>query len=200
MLKSAIHRSLIVSTFLGVSAYSFAGANNSGSTEEARDWGVYSKLQVRVFSAKEISKIKAVEAAVKKADVPPESGEAALIRMGMGVSHEQAYQANGCCFDGMGQSLKDKEVAERLAVEEAMRRSGIEPGSEEEAQLRAAAQGRAQTADGQEVNEQTMEDMAKEVAKQQAAAYTGAQEGSTEEAMVNTGVDVFWDKMKGWFD
>ncbi|MBD2857672.1 hypothetical protein IB286_01545 [Spongiibacter sp. KMU-158] len=200
-------RALIALACLGVSAHSLADPKkySSSSTESAQssqeqDWGVYSKLNVRVYSAKEIGQIKAIEAAVSKAEVPPTSGEAALIRMGMGVSQENAYKENGCCFDAAGRSLKDKNVAERLAVEEAMRRSGIEPGSEREEQLRAAAQGRAQTADGEEVNQQTMEDMAKEVAKQQAAVYTGAQEGSTEEAMVNTGVDVFWNKMKGWFD
>lgn len=169
-------------------------------SEQQQDWGVYSKLELRISNAQQIAKIKAVEAAVKKAEVPPQSDEAALIRMGMGVAPDDSRKANDCCFDIQGKVLGDREVAERLAVEEAMRRGGIESGSEQEAQMRAAAAGRAQTAEGEAVDQQTLEDMAKEVAKQQAAAYSGAQQGSAAEAMIDTGVEVFWGKMKGWFE
>ncbi len=195
-MRKAVSVSLALVFLSGVSVYSRADNSNSDSAE----WGVYSQLQVRISSAQQIAQIKSVKAAVKKADVPPSSDEAAMIRISMGVAPDVAHQPNDCCFDGRGGALSDRDVAERLAVEEVMRRSGIEPGSEEEAQLRAAAEGRVETADGEEVDQQTVEDMAKEIAKQQAAMYSGAQSGSSEEALIGLGVDTFWEKMKSWMD
>ena len=66
------------------------------------------------------------------------------------------------------------------------------------AQIRAAAEGRIETADGEEVDQQTLEDVAKEIAVQEAIIYTGAKPGSADESLIRMGADVFMEKLRSW--
>lgn len=160
-------------------------------------WQLYNRVGEPV-TGRQIAKARAVEAAVAKADVPPDSKEAALIRMSMGQSPQVAYQPNDAVFNGEGEQLNDDEIAEYLAIQEAMTRGGVEPGSEQEAEIVAAAKGRRETEDGEPVASKTYEEMAKEIAVQEAIMRSGAQPGSANEAMIRTGADVLMERMKNW--
>lgn len=160
-------------------------------------WQLYNRMGEPV-TGRQIAKARAVEAAVAKADVPPDSKEAALIRMSMGQSPQVAYQPNDAVFNGEGEQLNDDEIAEYLAIQEAMTRGGVEPGSEQEAEIVAAAKGRRETEEGEPVASKTYEEMAKEIAVQEAIMRSGAQPGSANEAMIRTGADVLMERMKNW--
>lgn len=172
----------------------------SAQAEQAQvygHWQLYNRMGDPV-TGRQIAKARAVEAAVDKADVPPDSKEAALIRMSMGQSPQVAYQRNDAVFNSEGELLDDNEVAEYLAIQEAMTRGGVAPGSEQEAEIVAAAKGRRETEDGEPVATKTYEDMAKEIAVQEAIMRSGAQPGSANEAMIRTGADVLMERMKNW--
>ncbi|MFT7404174.1 hypothetical protein [Zhongshania sp.] len=149
-------------------------------------------------TAIQIGKARAAEAAVKKAGVAPDSTEAAMIRISMGQSPETAYQPYNGIYDAQGNRISSRQAAEDLAVEEVVRRSGAEPGSEREAIIRAAAAGEVETAEGDEVDGPTMEEVAKEVAVQQAILRTGIEPGSANESLIRMGADVIMERYKNW--
>ncbi|CAA0092066.1 hypothetical protein [Zhongshania aliphaticivorans] len=149
-------------------------------------------------TAMQVGKARAAEAAVKKAGVAPDSTEAAMIRIGAGQSPETAYEPFDGIYDAEGNRISSKQAAEELAVEEVIRRSGAEPGSEREAIIRAAAGGEDETDEGDEVDGETMEEVAKEIAVQQAILRTGVQPGSANESLIRMGADVMMDRYKSW--
>ncbi|MGJ8686171.1 MAG: hypothetical protein ACSHWQ_01740 [Spongiibacteraceae bacterium] len=165
----------------------------------ASSWGLYNRHGAPVTPA-DIARARGAEKAVAKAGVPVDSQEAAMIRIGAGERPEWANEPNDGVYDAGGKALSDSDAAEEMAIAEVVRRSGAEPGSEREAMIRAAAKGEPETADGDAVDEQTIEEVAKEVAVQQAVLYTGAQSGSSGEAMIKMGADVFMDKIKSWWN
>ncbi|POP52120.1 hypothetical protein [Zhongshania marina] len=149
-------------------------------------------------TAMQVGKARAAEAAVKKAGVAPDSTEAAMIRIGAGQSPETAYEPFDGIYDAQGNRISSKQAAEELAIEEVIRRSGAEPGSEREAIIRAAAGGEDETAEGDEVDGETMEEVAKEIAVQQAILRTGVQPGSANESLIRMGADVMMERYKNW--
>ncbi|AKH68263.1 hypothetical protein IMCC21906_00570 [Spongiibacter sp. IMCC21906] len=194
-----------VSWLASASVLADAGNQNTGreaaptqqQTQAYSHWQLYNRAGQPV-TGQQIAKARAVEMAVEKANAPEDSKEAALIRMGMGQSPEIAYQRNDAVFDEDGRQLNDDEVAEYLAIQEAMARGGVAPGSEQEAEIVAAAKGERKTEDGEPVAQKTYEDMAKEIAVQEAIMRSGAQPGSANEAMIRTGADVLMERMKSW--
>lgn len=173
------------------------GEQTSPQTQTYGHWQLYDRSG-RPVTGRQIAQSRAVEAAVAKAKVAPDSKEAALIRMGMGQSPGVAYQPNDAVFNGDGEQLSDNDVAEYLAIQEAMARGGVAPGSEREAEIVAAAKGRRETDEGEPVDNKTYEEMAKEIAVQEAIMRSGAQPGSANEAMIRTGADVLMERMKNW--
>lgn len=161
------------------------------------DWQVYNR-HGQTVTARQIADAVAVEKAVKEAGAPPESQEAAMIRISMGQSPEIADKPNDGVFDGYGEPITQREAAERLAAIEVMQRAGIDPNSEQAAQIRAAAEGRVETESGEEVDQQTMAEVAKEIAVQEAIIFTGAAPGSADESLIRMGADVLMDKFKKW--
>lgn len=202
----------LVSVCLAAPAYGAdsAPAKSSGSSQaaaktqtqaeaesSAQAGGIYDRRGQPV-TAMQVGKARAAEAAVKKAGVAPDSTEAAMIRIGAGVPPETAYEPYSGIYDAQGKRISSKQAAEDLAVEEVVRRSGAEPGSEREAIIRAAAGGETVTEDGDEVDAPTMEEVAKEVAVQQAILRTGVQPGSANESLIRMGADVMMERYKNW--
>lgn len=163
------------------------------------DWRVYNRFGATI-TAKQLADAVAVEKAVEKANVEPKSQAAAAIRINMGQSPEIAGAPNDQAFTASGETLTHKEAAKRFAAIEMMSRAGIDPDSEQAAQIRAAAQGNVETAEGEPVDQQTMEEMAKEAAVQEAMIYTGTEAGSPNEALIRMGADSMMEKIKGWWD
>ncbi|WP_269620125.1 hypothetical protein [Zhongshania sp. BJYM1] len=190
-------------------AGSAANANNSAQAPQnqaqaktntsagVQSGGIYDR-HGRPVTAMEVGKARAAEAAVKKAGVAPDSTEAAMIRISAGQSPETAYEPFDGIYDAQGNRISSKQAAEELAVEEVVRRSGAEPGSEREAIIRAAAGGETETEAGDEVDGPTMEEVAKEIAVQQAILRTGVQPGSANESLIRMGADVMMERYKSW--
>jgi len=189
---------------LPVQAAESPAKNQETSTAKASASGQASQTAViydrhgQPITAMQAGKARAAEAAVRKAGVPPDSTEAAMIRISMGQSPETAYEPNDGIYDAEGNPIDNRQAAEDLAVVELMRRGGVEPGSEQDAQIRAAAKGEAQTPEGEPVDERTMEDVAKEIAVQQTILATGVQPGSPNESLIRMGADVMAEKFKSW--
>lgn len=165
----------------------------------ADDGRVYNRHGESI-TARQLADAVAAEKAVEQAGVAPESPAAAAIRINMGQSPERANAPNDEAFNADGEPLSHKQAAKRFAAIEMMSRAGIDPDSERAAQIRAAAQGKAETADGEPVNEQTVEEMAKEAAVQEAMIYTGTQPGSPNETLIRMGADSMMEKIKSWWD
>lgn len=187
-----------------VAAKPAAEAQNNGAQAEGQssaavraDWRVYNRLG-EVLTARQLADAVAVEAAVEKAGVAPRSQEAAMIRISMGQSPEIADQPNDGAYNAQGEQISRREASERYAAMAVMQRAGIDPDSEQAAQIRAASQGRVETADGEEVDPQTMEEVAKEIAVQEAIIFTGAAPGSADESLIRMGADVLMEKLKSW--
>lgn len=175
-----------------------AAKGNAGDGAQARaDWRVYDRFG-QAISASALADAVAVEAAVKKAGVDPYSQEAAMIRISMGQSPEMADKPNDGAYNVHGEAISHRQASERFAAIAVMERAGIDPDSERAAQIRAAAEGRIETADGEEVDQQTLEDVAKEIAVQEAIIYTGAEPGSADESLIRMGADVFMEKLRSW--
>jgi len=172
-------------------------ADASTSAPETQTAVIYDR-HGRPITAVQAGKARAAEAAVRKAGVAPDSTEAAMIRISMGQAPETAYEPNDGIYDAKGNPIDSRQAAEDLAVVEVMRRGGIEPGSEQDAMIRAAADGEAETPEGEPVDEQTMEDVAKEIAVQQTILATGVQPGSPNESLIRMGADVMMEKYKNW--
>ena len=188
---------------LGEPAQGHAHGKNkqkTGDTYAAQaraDWRVYDRFG-QAISASALADAVAVEAAVKKAGVDPYSQEAAMIRISMGQSPEIADKPNDGAYNAHGEAISHRQASERFAAIAVMERAGIDPDSEQAAQIRAAAEGRIETADGEEVDQQTLEDVAKEIAVQEAIIYTGAKPGSADESLIRMGADVFMEKLRSW--
>lgn len=165
----------------------------------ADDGRVYNRHDESI-TARQLADAVAAEKAVEKAGVAPESQAAAAIRINMGQSPDKADAPNDNAFTSEGELLTHKQAAKRFAAIEMMARAGIDPDSERAAQIRAAAQGKAETADGEPVNEQTVEEMAKEAAVQEAMIYTGTEAGSPNETLIRMGADSMMGKIKSWWD
>jgi hypothetical protein len=168
-----------------------------GGAQARADWRVYDRFG-QAISASALADAVAVEAAVKKAGVDPYSQEAAMIRISMGQSPEMADKPNDGAYNVRGEAISHRQASERFAAIAVMERAGIDPDSEQAAQIRAAAEGRIETADGEEVDQQTLEDVAKEIAVQEAIIYTGAEPGSADESLIRMGADVFMEKLRSW--
>jgi hypothetical protein len=174
-----------------------AQGNAAGGAQARADWRVYDRFG-QAISASALADAVAVEAAVKKAGVDPYSQEAAMIRISMGQSPEIADKPNDGAYNVHGEAISHRQASERFAAIAVMERAGIDPDSEQAAQIRAAAAGRIETADGEEVDQQTLEDVAKEIAVQEAIIYTGAKPGSADESLIRMGADVFMEKLRSW--
>jgi hypothetical protein len=175
-----------------------SGAAEASASAEVNQTAVIYDRHGNPITAMQAGKARAAEAAVRKAGVAPDSTEAAMIRISMGQAPETAYEPNDGIYDAEGNPIDSRQAAEDLAVVEVMRRGGIEPGSERDAQIRAAANGEATTAEGEPVDEQTMEEVAKEIAVQQTILVTGVQPGSPNESLIRMGADVMMEKFKSW--
>ncbi|WP_414728146.1 hypothetical protein [Zhongshania aliphaticivorans] len=175
-----------------------SSATDASASAQASQTAVIYDRHGQPITAMQAGKARAAEEAVSKAGVPPDSTEAAMIRISMGQSPETAYEPNDGIYDAEGKPINSRQAAEDLAVVEVMRRGGVEPGSERDAQIRAAAKGEATTAEGEPVDEQTMEDVAKEIAVQQTILATGVQPGSPNESLIRMGADVMMEKFKSW--
>ena len=175
----------------------YAAKGNAGGAQARADWRVYDRFG-QAISASALADAVAVEAAVKKAGVDPYSQEAAMIRISMGQSPEIADKPNDGAYNAQGEAISHRQASERFAAIAVMGRAGIDPDSEQAAQIRAAAEGRIETADGEEVDQQTLEDVAKEIAVQEAIIYTGAKPGSADESLIRMGADVFMEKLRSW--
>ena len=173
-------------------------ATEASASAQASQTAVIYDRHGQPTTAMQAGKAQAAEAAVRKAGVAPNSTEAAMIRISMGQAPETAYEPNDGIYDAQGKPIDSRQAAEDLAVIEVMRRGGVEPGSEQDAQIRAAAKGEAKTPEGEPVDEQTMEDVAKEIAVQQAILATGVQPGSPNESLIRMGADVMAEKFKNW--
>lgn len=173
-------------------------AQANASTSTSAQAGTIYDRHGQPVTAMQVGKAHAAEAAVKKAGVAPDSTEAAMIRIGAGQSPETAYEPFDGIYDAQGKRISSKQAAEGLAVDEVVRRSGAEPGSEREAIIRAAAGGETETEAGDEVDGATMEEVAKEVAVQQAILRTGVQPGSANESLIRMGADVMMERYKSW--
>tara|TARA_R110001592_G_scaffold1874_44_gene11676 strand:+ start:4244 stop:4861 length:618 start_codon:yes stop_codon:yes gene_type:complete len=172
--------------------------NQAATSNNAAQSGAIYDRNGQPVTAIQVGKARAAEAAVKKAGVAPDSTEAAMIRISMGQSPETAYQPYDGIYDAQGNRISSRQAAEDLAVEEVVRRSGAEPGSEREAIIRAAAAGEVETPEGDEVDGPTMEEVAKEVAVQQAILRTGVAPGSANESLIRMGADVIMERYKNW--
>ncbi len=181
----------------GANTQKAAAAEASASAQTNQPAVIYDR-HGQPITAMQAGKARAAEAAVRKAGVPPDSTEAAMIRISMGQSPDTAYEPNDGIYDAEGNPIDSRQAAEDLAVVEVMRRGGIEPGSEQDAQIRAAAKGEAKTPEGEPVDEQTMEEVAKEIAVQQTILATGVQPGSPNESLIRMGADVMAEKFKSW--
>lgn len=166
--------------------------------EAGVDWRVYNRYG-EVLTASQLANAVAVEAAVSQAGVDPYSPEAVAIRISMGQSPERAQRPNDGAFDRRGEALSQRQASERFAAVAVMQRAGIDPDSAQAAQVRAAAEGRIETADGEVVDQQTVEEVAKEIAVQEAMIYTGTQPGSADESLIRLGSDVLMEKLKNWW-
>lgn len=175
----------------------YAAKGNAGGAQARAGWRVYDRFG-QAISASALADAVAVEAAVKKAGVDPYSQEAAMIRISMGQSPEIADKPNDGAYNAHGEAISHRQASERFAAIAVMERAGIDPDSEQAAQIRAAAEGRIETADGEEVDQQTLEDVAKEIAVQEAIIYTGAKPGSADESLIRMGADVFMEKLRSW--
>lgn len=175
----------------------YAAQGNAGGAQARADWRVYDRFG-QAISARALADAVAVEAAVKKAGVDPYSQEAAMIRISMGQSPDIADKPNDGAYNAQGEAISHRQASERFAAIAVMERAGIDPDSEQAAQIRAAAEGRIETADGEEVDQQTLEDVAKEIAVQEAIIYTGAKPGSADESLIRMGADVFMEKLRSW--
>ncbi|CAA0103668.1 Uncharacterised protein [Zhongshania aliphaticivorans] len=197
-----LHAFALVSLWLVLPAYAADDATTTSNGDVQAGASVSSSAiydrHGQPVTAMQVGKARAAEAAVKKAGVAPDSTEAAMIRISMGQSPETAYEPYDGIYDAEGKRISSRQAAEDLAVEEVIRRSGAEPGSEQEAIIRAAAEGEVETIAGDDVDEQTMEEMAKEIAVQQAILRTGVQPGSANESLIRMGADVMMERYKNW--
>jgi hypothetical protein len=180
-----------------------AGANSpsapaSAQTSRSAEAAVIYNRHGQPMTAVQVGKAQAAELAVSKAGVAPNSTEAAMIRIGMGQPQVTAYEPFAGIYDAEGNKIDNRDAAEDLAIVEMMRRGGVEPGSERDEMIRAAAHGNPQTAEGEPVDEQTMAEVAKEVAVQEAILRTGVQPGSPNESLIRMGADVMMEKYRAW--
>ena len=173
-------------------------AQDSAQSEPV-DYGMYNALGMQV-NGDYIMRAKARERAVAKAGVPPSSPEAAMIRSGMGAPPELAYEPNDVIYDTDRVPLTDKEIAARLAAEQIIVRSGMDPNSAQADGIRAsAANGELQGAEGGEIaGGEDMEEMAKEMAIQEAMMRTGSRPGTSDEVFIRSGAEALSERYKRW--